>query len=126
MRHGELDKLTNYEKWIVDELLKCSTEGTTHLTDHCFEQTYYLGEHASILATKLFYSSLFNTPVEARWAIEKILELPNEYKGDSLLHLGYSLAIFYENLVKANPSLDELMRNAYAKWIKGLKQNDDT
>ena len=120
MHHAEHDHLTDYEKWVVDELIKFSTEGTRHLTDHCFEQTYYLGEHASILATKLFYSSLFNTPAEARWAIEKILELPYEYRGDSLLHLGKSLAIFYQNLIKVDPSLDEIMRDAYAKWIKGL------
>ena len=120
MHHAEHDILTDYEKWVVDELIKSSTRGTRHLTDHCFEQTYYLGEYASILATKLFYSSLFNTPKEARWAIEKILELPYEYRGDSLLHLGKSLAIFYQLLIKEDPGLDEIMREAYAKWIKEL------
>ena len=120
MHHAEHDILTDYEKWVVDELIKSSIEGTRHLTDHCFEQTYYLGEYASILATKLFYSSLFNTPKEARWAIEKILELPYEYRENSLLHLGKSLAIFYQMLIKEDPGLDEIMRDAYAKWLKEL------
>ena len=120
MHHAEHDHLTNYEKWIVEELIRYSTEDTNHLTESCFDQVYWLGEKSSIFATKLFYSSLFNTPVEARWAIDRILELPHEYKRDSLLHLGYSLAIFYENLVKADPRLDEIMREAYARWAKGL------
>ena len=120
MHHAEHDILTNYEKWVVDELIKHGTEDTNHFTERCFEQTYYLGEKASMLATKLFYSSMFNTPKEVRWAIERILELPNDYQGDSLLHLGLSLAIFYQNLIKADPNLDEIMREAYAKWIDGL------
>tara|TARA_Y100001936_G_C15576502_1_gene409838 strand:+ start:110 stop:472 length:363 start_codon:yes stop_codon:yes gene_type:complete len=120
MHHAEHNRLTNYEKWIVDELIKYGTEDTNHFTEHCFEQTYYLGEQASMLATKLFYSSMFNTPKEARWAIDRILELPQEYKVNSLLHMGYSLALFYQNLIKADPRLDEIMRAAYATWIKEL------
>jgi len=120
MHHAEHDGLTDYEKWVVDELIKYSTEDTNHYTERCFEQTYYLGEKASMFATKLFYSSLFNTPAEARWAIERILELPHDYQGDSLLHLGLTLAIFYKNLIEADPKLDEILREAYAKWADGL------
>ena len=120
MYHAKPDILTDYEKRVVDELVKYSGENTNHFTESCFEQSYWLLEKTSMFATKLFYSSLFNTPVEARWAIDRILELPHEYKRDSLLHLGYSLAIFYENLVKADPRLDEIMREAYARWAKGL------
>ena len=32
MRHRAHDGLTDYEKWIVDELIRCSTEGTEHQT----------------------------------------------------------------------------------------------
>ena len=53
-----------------------------------------------------------------------ILEIPYEYQIDSLLHLGYSLAIFYENMVKEDPSLDKLMRNTYQKWVDGLEEED--
>jgi len=120
MHHNEHEGLTDYEKWIVDELIKYDMEDTTHFTESCFVQAYYLGEKASMFATKLFYSSLFNTPAEARWAMDRILELPDEYKVNSLLHLGYSLAVFYEHVVKEDPSLDKLMRNTYEKWLEGL------
>jgi len=124
VHHTEHDVLTEYEYWIVEELVKYSTEGTKHLTNFCFERQWHLSEKASISATKLFYSSLFNNPKDARWAIDRILEIPYEYQIDSLLHLGYSLAIFYENMVKEDPSLDKLMRNTYQKWIDGLEEED--
>ena len=120
MHHTEHDGLTEYEQWIVEELVKYGTEDTDHLTNYCFERQYRLSEKASISATKLFYSSLFNNPKDARWAIDRILEIPFEYQVNSLLHLGYSLSLFYKNLVKADPKLDEIMREAYARWAKGL------
>jgi hypothetical protein len=124
MNHREHEILTEQEYWIVEELVKYSTEGTKHLTNFCFERQWNLAEKASISATKLFYSSLFNNPKDARWAIDRILEIPYEYQIDSLLHLGYSLAIFYENMVKEDPSLDKLMRNTYQKWVDGLEEED--
>ena len=124
MHHTEHDVLTEYEHWIVEELVKYGTEDTNHLTNYCFDRQYHLGEKGSISATKLFYSSLFNKPVDARYAIDRILEIPYEYQIDSLLHLGYSLAIFYENMVKEDPSLDKLMRNTYQKWVDGLEEED--
>lgn len=124
MDHYEHHDLTEEERWIVEELVKYGTEDTKHLTNYCFERQYHLGEKGSISATKLFYSSLFNNPKDARWAIDRILEIPFEYQVNSLLHLGYSLAIFYENMVKEDPSLDKLMRNTYQKWIDGLEEED--
>jgi len=124
MNHREHEILTEQEYWIVEELVKYGTEGTKHLTNFCFERQWHLSEKASVSATKLFYSSLFNNPKDARWAIDRILEIPYEYQIDSLLHIGYSLAIFYENMVKEDPSLDKLMRNTYQKWVDGLEEED--
>ena len=124
MDHYEHHDLTEEERWIVEELVKYGTEDTKHLTNYCFERQYHLGEKGSISATKIFYSSLFNNPKDARWAIDRILEIPFEYQVNSLLHLGYSLAIFYENMVKEDPSLDKLMRNTYQKWVDGLEEED--
>ena len=120
MHHTEHDGLTEYEQWIVEELVKYGTEDTDHLTNYCFERQYRLGDKASISATKLFYSSLFNNPKDARWAIDRILEIPFEYQVNSLLHLGYSLAVLYKHMVKEDPSLDKKFRDIYAKWSKGL------
>ena len=120
MHHSEHDGLTNQEQWIVEELVKYGTEDTDHLTNYCFERQYRLSEKASISATKLFYSSLFNNPKDARWAIDRILEIPFEYQVNSLLHLGHSLAILYMHMIEHDPSLDEKMRNVYAKWLKEL------
>jgi len=124
MHHTEHDVLTEYEYWIVEELVKYGTEGTSHLTNFCFERQWHLSEKASISATKLFYASLFNNPKDARWAIDRILEIPYEYQINSLLHLGYSLAVLYKHMVKEDPSLDEKFRNIYAEWSKGLKNDD--
>ena len=124
MHHSEHDFLTDREQWIVEELVKYGTEDTEHLTNYCFERQYRLSEKASISATKLFYSSLFNNPKDARWAIDRILEIPFEYQVNSLLHLGYSLAILYENMVKEDPGLDKLIRNTYEKWVDGLGEVD--
>ena len=120
MHHPEHDILTDYEKWVVDELVKYSTEGTNHLTNFCFEQQLHLAEKASVSATKLFYASLFHNPKDARWAIDRILEIPYEYQIDSLLHLAYSLAVLYQHMIEHDPSLDEKMKNVYAEWVKGL------
>ena len=120
MHHSEHDGLTDYEQWVVEELVKYGSEDTKHLTNFCFERQWHLSEKASISATKLFYSSLFNNPKDARWAIDRILEIPYEYQVNSLLHLGYSLSLFYKNLVKADPKLDEIMREAYSNWVEGL------
>ena len=120
MHHTEHDVLTEQEYWIVEELVKYSTEGTKHLTNFCFERQWHLSEKASISATKLFYASLFNNPKDARWAIDRILEIPYEYQIDSLLHLAYSLAVLYQHMIEHDPSLDEKMRNVYAEWVKGL------
>lgn len=124
MHHDDHDDLTEQEHWIVEELVKYGTEGTNHLTNYCFERQYHLGEKGSISATKLFYASLFNNPKDARWAIDRILEIPFEYQVNSLLHLGYSLAILYENMVKEDPGLDKLIRNTYEKWVDGLGEVD--
>ena len=124
MHHTEHDGLTEYEQWIVEELVKYGTEDTDHLTNYCFERQYRLSEKASISATKLFYSSLFNNPKDARWAIDRILEIPFEYQVDSLLHLGYSLAVLYKHMIEHDPSLDERMKNTYQKWVKGLGEAD--
>ena len=124
MHHTEHDVLTEYEYRVVEELVKYGTEGTNHLTNFCFERQWNLSEKASISATKLFYSSLFNNPKDARWAIDRILEIPYEYQINSLLHLGYSLAVLYKHMVKEDPSLDEKFRNIYAEWSKGLKNDD--
>ena len=124
MHHPEHDILTDYEKWVVDELVKYSTEGTNHLTNFCFQQQLHLAEKASVSATKLFYASLFNNPKDARWAIDRILEIPYEYQIDSLLHLGYSLAVLYKYMIEYDPSLDERMKNTYQKWVKGLGEAD--
>ena len=120
MHHTEHDGLTEYEQWIVEELVKYCTEGTNHLTKECFEQQWHFNEKASVCATKLFYSSLFNNPKDARWAIDRILEIPNEYQIDSLLHLAYSLAVLYQHMIEHDPSLDKKMRDIYAKWLKEL------
>jgi len=120
MYHAEPDILTDYEKRVVDELVKYSGENTNHFTESCFEQSYWLLEKTSMFATKLFYSSLFNTPEEAKWTIDRILELPDEYKGQCLLELGFNLAVLYQHMIDHDPSLDEKMRYAYAKWIKEL------
>ena len=120
MHHKEHDVLTGQEQWIVEELLKYVTEGTNHLTNYCFERQYNLSEKASISATKLFYASLFNNPKDARYAIDRILEIPFEYQVNSLLHLGHSLAVLYKHMVKEDPSLDKKFRDIYAKWSKGL------
>ena len=124
MHHKEHDVLTEQEYWIVEELVKYGTEDTNHLTNFCFERQWHLSEKASISATKLFYSSLFNNPKDARWAIDRILEIPYEYQIDSLLHLGYSLAILYQNIVKEDPDLDKLIRNTYEKWLDDLGEVD--
>ena len=120
MHHKEHDVLTGQEQWIVEELVKYVTEGTNHLTNYCFERQYNLSEKASISATKLFYASLFNNPKDARYAIDRILEIPFEYQVNSLLHLGHSLAVLYKHMVKEDPSLDKKFRDIYAKWSKGL------
>ena len=124
MHHKEHDVLTEQEYWIVEELVKYGTEDTNHLTNFCFERQWHLSEKASISATKLFYSSLFNNPKDARWAIDRILEIPFEYQIDSLLHLGYSVAILYQNMVKEDPDLDKLIRNTYEKWLDDLGEVD--
>ncbi len=124
MHHKEHDVLTEQEYWIVEELVKYGTEDTNHLTNFCFERQWHLSEKASISATKLFYSSLFNNPKDARWAIDRILEIPYEYQIDSLLHLGYSVAILYQNMVKEDPDLDKLIRNTYEKWLDDLGEVD--
>ncbi len=124
MHHTEHDVLTEYEYGVVEELVKYGTEDTKHLTNFCFERQWHLAEKASISATKLFYSSLFNNPKDARWAIDRILEIPYEYQINSLLHLGYSLSVLYKHMVKEDPSLDEKFRNIYAEWSKGLKNDD--
>ena len=124
MHHKEHDVLTEQEYWIVEELVKYGTEDTNHLTNFCFERQWHLSEKASISATKLFYSSLFNNPKDARWAIDRILEIPYEYQINSLLHLGYSLAILYQNMVKEDPDLAKLIRNTYEKWLDDLGEVD--
>ena len=124
MHHKEHDVLTDQEQWIVEELVKYVTEGTNHLTNYCFERQYNLSEKASISATKLFYASLFNNPKDARYAIDRILEIPFEYQVNSLLHLGYSLAVLYKHMIEHDPSLDERMKNTYQKWVKGLGEAD--
>ena len=124
MHHKEHDVLTDQEQWIVEELVKYVTEGTNHLTNYCFERQYNLSEKASISATKLFYASLFNNPKDARYAIDRILEIPFEYQVNSLLHLGYSLAVLYKHMIEHDPSLDEKMRNVYAAWLKELLNDD--
>ena len=124
MHHPEHDILTDYEKWVVDELVKYGTEGTNHLTNFCFQQQLHLAEKASVSATKLFYASLFNNPKDARYAVDRILETPYEYQIDSLLHLGYSLAVLYKYMIEYDPSLDERMKNTYQKWVKGLGEAD--
>ena len=53
-------------------------------------------------------------------AIDRILEIPYEYQIDSLLHLGYSLAVLYQHMIEHDPSLDKKMRDIYAKWLKEL------
>jgi len=121
MHHTEHDVLTEYERRIVEELVEYGTEGTNHLTNYCFDRQYHLREKSSISATKLFYASLFNNPKDARWAIDRVLELPYEYKVNSLLHLGYSLAILYKYMIENDPSLDEKMREIYGKWLKELQ-----
>ena len=120
MKHTEHDVLTEYEYWIVEELVKYGTEDTKHLTNFCFERQWHLAEKASVSATKLFYASLFNNPKDARYAIDRILEIPFEYQVNSLLHLGHSLAVLYKHMVKEDPSLDKKFRDIYAKWSKGL------
>ncbi len=120
MNHREHEILTEQEYWIVEELVKHGTEGTKHLTNFCFERQWHLSEKASVSATKLFYSSLFNNPKDARWAIDRILEIPYEYQIDSLLHLAYSLAVLYQHMIEHDPSLDKKMREVYAAWVKGL------
>ena len=120
MYHAKPDILTDYEKRVVDELVKYSGENTNHFTESCFEQSYWLLEKTSMFATKLFYSSLFNTPEEAKWTIDRILELPDEYKGQCLLELGFNLAVLYKHMIVNDPSLDEKMKDAYAKWVKEL------
>ncbi len=124
MNHKEHDVLTGQEQWIVEELLKYVTEGTNHLTNYCFERQCNLSEKASISATKLFYASLFNNPKDARYAIDRILEIPFEYQVNSMLHLGYSLAVLYKHMIEHDPSLDEKMRNVYAAWLKELLNDD--
>ena len=124
MYHTEHGGLTEYEQWVVEELVKYGTEGTNHLTKECFEQQWYFNEKASISATKLFYSSLFKNPKDARWAIDRILEIPYMYQVNSLLHLGYSLAVLYKYMIEYDPSLDERMKNTYQKWVKGLGEAD--
>ena len=124
MNHTEHDVLTEYEYWIVEELVKYGTEDTKHLTNFCFERQWHLSEKASISATKLFYASLFHNPKDARWAIDRILEIPYEYQIDSLLHLAYSLAVLYKYMIEYDPSLDERMKNTYQKWVKGLEEED--
>ena len=124
MHHNEYDGLTDEEQWIVEELVKYGTEGTNHLAKECFEQQWHFNEKASISATKLFYSSLFNNPKDARWAIDRILEIPFEYQVNSLLHLGHSLAVLYKHMVKEDPSLDKKFRDIYAKWSKGLVDDE--
>ncbi|MBC8252179.1 MAG: hypothetical protein H8E89_11420 [Candidatus Nitrosopelagicus sp.] len=124
MHHTEHDSLTEYEYWIVEELVKYGTEDTNHLTNYCFDRQYNLSEKGSISATKLFYSSLFNKPVDARYAIDRILEIPFEYQVNSLLHLGHSLAILYKHMIEHDPSLDEKMKEVYAKWVEGLIEKD--
>ena len=124
MHHKEHDVLTDQEQWIVEELVKYVTEGTNHLTNYCFERQYNLSEKASISATKLFYASLFNNPKDVRYAIDRILEIPFEYQVNSLLHLGYSLAVLYKHMVKEDPSLDKKFRDIYAKWSKGLVDDE--
>ena len=124
MNQTDNDDLTEYEQWIVEELVKYGTEDTDHLTNYCFERQYRLSEKASISATKLFYSSLFNNPKDARWAIDRILEIPFEYQVNSLLHLGHSLAVLYKHMVKEDPSLDKKFRDIYAKWSKGLVDDE--
>ena len=42
MHHTEHDGLTEYEQWIVEELVKYGTEDTDHLTNYCFERQYRL------------------------------------------------------------------------------------
>ena len=124
MHHTEHDGLTEYEQWIVEELVKYGTEENNHLAKECFEQQWHFNEKASISATKLFYSSLFNNPKDARWAIGRILEIPFEYQVNSLLHLGHSLAVLYKHMVKEDPSLDKKFRDIYAKWSKGLVDDE--
>tara|TARA_Y100001936_G_scaffold228324_1_gene249359 strand:+ start:2010 stop:2390 length:381 start_codon:yes stop_codon:yes gene_type:complete len=126
MDHYEHHGLTEEEHWIVEELVKYGTEDTKHLTNYCFERQYHLSEKGSIGATKLFYSSLFNNPKDARWAIDRILEIPFEYQVNSLLHLGYSLAVLYKHMIEHDPSLDEKMKNMYAKWADGLGETDES
>ena len=89
MHHPEHDILTDYEKWVVDELVKYSTEGTNHLTNFCFERQWHLSEKASVSATKLFYASLFHNPKDARWAIDRICLLytspsPRDQRGSRM------------------------------------------
>ena len=120
MHHTEHDVLTDYEYWIVEELVKYGTEGTNHLTNFCFERQWHLSEKASVSATKLFYASLFNNPKDARCAVDRILEIPYEYQIDSLIHLGYSLTVLYQHMIEQDPSLDKKMRDVYAAWVKEL------
>ena len=120
MRQNKNEDLADYEEWLVDELMKYSSQDTAHFTEHCFEQTYLLGQKASVLATKFFYSSLFNKPAQARWAIDRVLELPHEYKGECLLDVGHNLAILYKHMIEEDPDLDKLMKHTYQNWLRNL------
>ena len=112
-----------HEEWITDELVKYSTENTTHLTKHCFVQELYYQEKASVSATKFFYSSLFNKPEEARWTIDRILETPYEYQVNSFLQIGYDLSVLYQNMIEREPGLDKLLKDTYQQWITELDED---
>ena len=119
------------EEWITEELVKYSTENTVHLTKRCFEQEFYSGEKASVSATKFFFSSLFNKPEEARYAIDRILETPYEYQVHAFLKIGYDLSVLFENMKEREPGLEKLMKDTYEQWITELVEynkrntNDD-
>ena len=119
------DDLTKYEQWIADELTKHCTEGTTHCTDYCFEQTYRLGDMAFILGTKIFYSSLFNNPKEVRWIADRIVELPEIYIIRTILHLGLNLSTMYEKMIKNDPSFDKRLKNTYKKFSEFVNEKEE-
>ena len=125
MHHSEYDNLTERENWIVHELLNYSSENTTHLTENCFEQSYYFGEKATLFGTKFFYDSMFGNSKEAKWTGERIAELPDGYRTICLQITGLNLNRLYSYIIKRDPSLQKIIHNSCQRLIESISNEKE-
>ena len=75
-------------------------------------------DEPSSLAGQFFYAFLFEDIKGSKEIADKIVELPKEYIGTSLLHLASNLWVLYDHMLEIEPELDRRVRNTKQRWAE--------